>query len=249
MTPDHIKADMQAGTPGPWLTRNLENFGHNVVWYRNEDKHDLVRVAKAGGEADARRIARVPDLEQAYLDHAAEIAALEAQIVRIEGRLTERRKMHRTDVLLARTADVRAQIAGVRPADAMAVSHLEEAYTDYVTRLDGATAQIATLTAERDAAYAEVDSIGAERERWKEKAEDLEANMTNRRAYQVGIAVGEARERDAARAVAFAEAAEIAADFCYKRSTEGGLKYPAVFTTHTHQFIREAILAALEKPE
>jgi hypothetical protein len=89
----------------------------------------------------------------------AQIAALEAHIARIEGRLTERRKMHRTDVLLARTADVRAQIAGVRPADAMAVSDLEEAYTDCVTRLDDATAQIAaleaqiaTLTKERDAA-------------------------------------------------------------------------------------------------
>jgi len=39
-------------------------------------------------------------------------------------------------------------------------------------------------------------------------------------------------------------ASEAAATFCFVRSVEGSrLKYPAVFTSHTHQFIREAIRA------
>lgn len=40
------------------------------------------------------------------------------------------------------------------------------------------------------------------------------------------------------------EAANVAGDFCWRRSQNGGeLKSPAVFTSHTHQHIREVIHA------
>jgi hypothetical protein len=167
--------------------------------------------------------------EPGGLDHeyvrAYLFTALEAQIARIEGRLTERRKMHRTDVLLARTADVRAQIAGVRPADAMAVSNLEEAYTDCVTRLDDATAQIAALEAQLadgsfykesdiDAMQAQIAALDAERDRWKEAYRAV-SNYLNLVVSDLDKAKAQVatltKERDAARAVAYADAAEIVA--------------------------------------
>lgn len=43
------------------------------------------------------------------------------------------------------------------------------------------------------------------------------------------------------------EAANVASTFCWNRSVEGRqLSHAAVFTSHTHQSIREAILAALD---
>ena len=43
------------------------------------------------------------------------------------------------------------------------------------------------------------------------------------------------------------EAAIIAGTYCWNRQVEGGqLSRPAVFTTHTHQSISEAIHAALD---
>lgn len=49
-------------TPGPWQVRTLENFGFNVVHYGGGDKFNILRVAKAGEEANARLIAAAPEL-------------------------------------------------------------------------------------------------------------------------------------------------------------------------------------------
>jgi hypothetical protein len=51
-----------AWTPGPWTVRTLENFGFNVVHYVGGDKFSLIRVAKAGDEANARLIAAAPEM-------------------------------------------------------------------------------------------------------------------------------------------------------------------------------------------
>lgn len=63
-----------AYTPGPWDVRTLENFGWNVVHYRNGDKFDIVRVAKANKEEDARLIAAAPEMLAALERQAANIA-------------------------------------------------------------------------------------------------------------------------------------------------------------------------------
>ena len=76
---DDIKRDREAGTQGPWFVRTLENFGWNIVQYIGGDKHNISRVGKTNSETDARRIARVPDMEAALLA-ADELARALAEI-------------------------------------------------------------------------------------------------------------------------------------------------------------------------
>lgn len=59
--------------PAPWTIRTLENFGFNVVHYRNGDKFDILRVAKCAQDNNAMLIALAPDL-------AAEILALRKRV-------------------------------------------------------------------------------------------------------------------------------------------------------------------------
>ena len=86
MTPDDIMADMQAGTPGPWAVTSDVGDIHCQSrrvgnWVSRGPKLGALSApCGAKREANARRIARVPFLEQAYLDDAAQIAALEAQL-------------------------------------------------------------------------------------------------------------------------------------------------------------------------
>lgn len=65
---EELLADREAGTDGPWHVRTLENFGFNVVHYVHGDKHSIARIAKIPLEQDARRIARLPTLEAAYIE-------------------------------------------------------------------------------------------------------------------------------------------------------------------------------------
>ncbi|WP_386681924.1 hypothetical protein [Loktanella sp. R86503] len=59
--------------PAPWTIRTLENFGFNVVHYRNGDKFDILRVAKCSQDDNAMLIALAPDL-------AAEVLALRKRV-------------------------------------------------------------------------------------------------------------------------------------------------------------------------
>lgn len=54
---DALERAARAATPGPWDFRTLENFGGNVVRYRDGDRFDIERVAKAGLETNATFIA------------------------------------------------------------------------------------------------------------------------------------------------------------------------------------------------
>lgn len=69
---DELRADREAGTGGPWEVFNdpecarpgIEAIGETIVVYGCDDDGEGVH----GDHANARRIARLPDLEAAYLE-------------------------------------------------------------------------------------------------------------------------------------------------------------------------------------
>lgn len=63
-----LKADRERGAYAyPWNVRTLDNFGYNIVHYVDGDRFDIARIGKVSLERDAKRIARLPDLEAAYI--------------------------------------------------------------------------------------------------------------------------------------------------------------------------------------
>ena len=95
-----IKRDADAGTPGPWGVPDQTYRRHLTVEITHDD---LVQCPGSNGamsytdtictlewsntpewETNARRIARVPELEAAFIEHTAEIAALKEQVARYE---------------------------------------------------------------------------------------------------------------------------------------------------------------------
>lgn len=79
MTPDEIEKDRAEGTPGPWRVGPVDDTvviapdGSEVAAIDGDyNEPDLWPVM----EANARRIARLPELEQAYLDLTAEVQRL-----------------------------------------------------------------------------------------------------------------------------------------------------------------------------
>lgn len=91
MTPDEIQKDREAGTSGPWCVGPVDDTvviapdGSEVAAIDGDyNEPDLWPVM----EANARRIARLPDLEQAYLDLTAENAALKERVAELEAVMT-----------------------------------------------------------------------------------------------------------------------------------------------------------------
>ncbi len=88
LNPEAIRADMEAGTPGRWTA----STGRLIRVFTMRSANDPVVVAGAHrigkfrgasygcAEANGRRIARVPDLEQGYLDMCARAEAAEAAL-------------------------------------------------------------------------------------------------------------------------------------------------------------------------
>jgi hypothetical protein len=77
--PDELRADMEAGTPGPWVRDCWDILGLGAgtgavceVMRPNDDDASFWMPGEE--EANARRIARLPELEQAYLDAIARAA-------------------------------------------------------------------------------------------------------------------------------------------------------------------------------
>jgi hypothetical protein len=88
---DQIRADREAGTPGPWRQDADHDICHDkdgdgVLWTiaypRWPDINDR-HITWEQCHADARRIARVPDLESAYLASAVRIDETETALVRL----------------------------------------------------------------------------------------------------------------------------------------------------------------------
>jgi len=87
---DAIKADREAGTPGPW-----EQDGRPIEGRRKKDGrivtvcmmidfdaygNDVIDLVSSEDNANARRIARVPELENAVIALTVRVAALEAAL-------------------------------------------------------------------------------------------------------------------------------------------------------------------------
>lgn len=83
---DDIKRDREAGTPGPWRTGVWQGDDWpEKRWsvYKHPEGAAVCispRYADHEDLTDARRIARVPDMEERILSDAAYITALEAQL-------------------------------------------------------------------------------------------------------------------------------------------------------------------------
>jgi hypothetical protein len=102
---DQIRADREAGTPGEWAVYGDEPW---LLAIHTDDVTRICFMAHSNGlndardYANARRIARVPDLEAAYLASVARIAELEAAnrgLVRLN-EVTEKRYQERADAVL-----------------------------------------------------------------------------------------------------------------------------------------------------
>lgn len=87
MTPDEIEKDRAEGTPGPWMALGTPVIGFTEVkaqplavrgFTRRICCVDAVNNTDRERDANARRIARVPELEKAYLDLTAEVQRLTA---------------------------------------------------------------------------------------------------------------------------------------------------------------------------
>jgi hypothetical protein len=84
MTPEELeqmRADMAAGTPGPWHTGEL---ARNAVfnWWLPAD-HPNACICECTSEVDARRIAGLPGLEAEVLRLTEERAALAEELARM----------------------------------------------------------------------------------------------------------------------------------------------------------------------
>lgn len=85
---EQLRADIAAGTPGPWV--NDGPTWNAIIWSDNGNR--IAFMAHSNGlndardEANARRIARLPDLEAAYLALADENARLRAALAEISDR-------------------------------------------------------------------------------------------------------------------------------------------------------------------
>lgn len=77
---DALEKLADEATPGPWTTRTLENFGWNVVHYRNRDRFNIERVSKCAHEENAVFIAAA---------NPATIKALIAELKEARGLLSE----------------------------------------------------------------------------------------------------------------------------------------------------------------
>ena len=73
---DQIRADRDAGTPGPWSVHNCTSYVdrgttfYQEVWNDETDilvTTEVTRAHNDGGKANMRRIARVPELEEIAL--------------------------------------------------------------------------------------------------------------------------------------------------------------------------------------
>lgn len=130
---DQLRKDREAGTKGPWKTHLVDdtsivsNDGIDVATTcdsSNVEREDAYNIEYERMEADARRIARVPEMEDTIIAQAERIEALEAVLGRIPGALnsafaagieereggSERRQLKALEIVEALRADARAAL-------------------------------------------------------------------------------------------------------------------------------------------
>lgn len=124
-----LVADREVGTPGPWHADGP--VWNQIVWTDGDNR--LCFMAHSNGlddardEANARRIARLPDLEAAYLTLAAENATLRAE--RDEGlRLLDNARQIERNVQSVREHEhkrAEAELAALRASEAAAMERVK----------------------------------------------------------------------------------------------------------------------------
>jgi len=93
LNPEAIRADMEAGTLGPFEACDPGDYsdynGRSVVVLGEDIRIVVVLGEHEEAKANARRIARLPDLEQGYLDMRARAEAAEAWLAEVEAERDE----------------------------------------------------------------------------------------------------------------------------------------------------------------
>jgi hypothetical protein len=96
---EKIKADREAGTPGPWRIVDCDSYGDRCkvffkeIWNDETDilvTTEVTRAHNDGGAANIRRIARVPDMEARILADAEALKAAD-ELAEAVAALTERK--------------------------------------------------------------------------------------------------------------------------------------------------------------
>jgi hypothetical protein len=107
-TPDvaAVQADMAAGTPGPWFIVPCE-CGHRGCNYHGTSNGSFYQGCGYSRE-DARRIARLPDLEAAYIALTAELTELRRRVKWHKQALDGYRKL--TDTQRAELTELRLEL-------------------------------------------------------------------------------------------------------------------------------------------
>ena len=108
-----VRQDRETGTPGPWVQDDM-----TPAWINMHDCNGTWNVATAhmccgypvsGSDANARRIAALPDLEAAYLDLYDEVQRLRAERDRFEAALGRACQVGGTTYLCKRAEKAEAQ--------------------------------------------------------------------------------------------------------------------------------------------
>ena len=136
-----LVADREAGTPGPWHFDGP--VWNQIVWTDGENR--LCFMAHSNGLnddrdiANASRIARLPDLEAAYLTLAAENATLARKLDAAQKTGETYRLANRTNLDRANAAE--AELATLRASEAAAldrVAVLEDALNGCIAAIEHA---------------------------------------------------------------------------------------------------------------
>lgn len=143
-------ADMQAGTQGPWESEG-ESW-NKIIWSDSENR--VCFMAHSNGlnddkdEANARRIARVPAMEQTILALSAQLSASEAARVEAEARVgalvdasgyfSRKRKSILTDIMSAHSGRGAGASSWMREDDSDFYRDLDKAFDALAAALKGA---------------------------------------------------------------------------------------------------------------
>jgi len=117
---DAIKADREAGTPGPWEAELFFKAKNN-----DGSLHESWKIARVQRSVygtilpeDARRIARVPDLEDAVIASKEREDALLARVAELEIDLNKVASLFETASIRLKVAEEEARAALAKPGDA-----------------------------------------------------------------------------------------------------------------------------------
>jgi len=103
---EQMRADMAAGKQGPWAVVKRDDFITCIKVAKYADDYTEQAIARTyGHHTDARRIARVPDMESRILSDADTIAALSAEVSRLRKNAERIDRLHTACGVLSESAE------------------------------------------------------------------------------------------------------------------------------------------------